>query len=130
MLVKSWLLAIPHLLIVAAFTVGGWAWRAPSDDVTTGVMTYSYAEGRTDFVPNAGLSLLGALVLVAAVILLFTGRYRRALFDLILGLNRWSYRVIVYTALMRDEYPPFRLDLGGTDPAAARRNEAVAPSTA
>ena len=129
-LVKSWLLAIPHLLIVAAFTGGGWAWHAPSDDVTTGFVTYSYAEGRTDFVPNAGLSLLGVLVLVAAVILLFTGRYRRALFDLILGLNRWSYRVTVYTALMRDEYPPFRLDLGGTDPAAARRNEVVAPSTA
>jgi len=47
-LVKSWLLAIPHLLIVAAFTGGGWTWRAPSDDVTTGFVTYSYAEGRTD----------------------------------------------------------------------------------
>ena len=33
-----------------------------------------------------------------------------------MGLNRWCYRVLAYVALMRDEYPPFRLDTGGTDP--------------
>lgn len=33
-----------------------------------------------------------------------------------MGLNRWCYRVLPYVALMRDEYPPFRLDPGGTDP--------------
>jgi len=38
------------------------------------------------------------------------------MFDLIMGLNRWCYRVLAYAALMRDEYPPFRLDNGGTDP--------------
>ena len=36
--------------------------------------------------------------------------------DLVLGLNRWCYRVLAYVGLMRDEYPPFRLDQGGTDP--------------
>ena len=32
--------------------------------------------------------------------------------DLLMGIVRWRYRVAVYVSLMRDEYPPFRLDLG------------------
>ena len=59
-----------------------------------------------------GFSLLGLLVFIAAVILLFTGFYPRPLFDLVIGINRWVYRVIVYTSLMTDQYPPFRLDQG------------------
>ena len=53
---------------------------------------------------------------IAAVILLFTGRYPRPLFDLIIGLNRWAFRVFGYVALMTDDYPPFRLDQGGRTP--------------
>ena len=49
-------------------------------------------------------------MLFAAIALLFTGRYPRGLFDLIVALNRWVFRVIAYATLMRDEYPPFTLD--------------------
>ena len=99
-LVKWWLLAIPHLLVVALLTGSGGMLRFESGDG---------AGARLD------MSLIGLLVLVAAVILLFTGKYRRDTFDLIVGLNRWVYRVSTYVLLLRDEYPPFRLDQGPTE---------------
>jgi hypothetical protein len=54
---------------------------------------------------------------VAAVVLLFTGHYPDGVYDFVLGLDRWVYRVITYVSLMRDEYPPFRLDQGPDEPA-------------
>jgi len=102
-LVKWWLLVIPHLFIVAIITGGSWGWT------TTGNSGWGPAAG-------TGISLLGILIVIAAVILLFSGRYRHGIFDLVIGLNRWVYRVIAYAALMRDEYPPFRLDQGPVDP--------------
>ena len=101
-IVKWWLLAIPHYLVLA-FLVGGgasWWWR---DGWGSGGGLWSGG-------------LLSLLVLIAAVILLFTGRYPRPLFDLIIGINRWVFRVIVYASLMSDRYPPFRLDQGGQEP--------------
>jgi hypothetical protein len=78
---------------------------------------------------GVGISLVGLLVFIAGVILLFTGRYWKDLFDLLLGLHRWIYRVLAYVSLMRDEYPPFRLDLGAVDPgdAAASSSGAGGP---
>lgn len=103
-LVKSWLLAIPHLLIIALLT--GTA------------QTWVYRDG--DWVQvGMGLSLFGLLVFIAGVILLFTGAYSRGLFDFLMGLNRWIYRVAAYVSLMRDEYPPFHLDMGPRDPGDA-----------
>jgi len=100
-LVKWWLLAIPHYLVVALFVGGGWFF------------------GRTvnEHYPMLWQGgLIGILVLVAAVVLLFTGRYPRTIFDLVLGLNRWVLRVAAYAGLMTDEYPPFRLDAGAAEP--------------
>jgi hypothetical protein len=99
-LVKWWLLAIPHYLIVGVL-IGGGSWVAWNVDGTDWAI---YG------------NLLGILVLVAVVVLLVTGRYPRGLFDLILGLNRWVLRVAGYVGLMTDEYPPFRLDMGETEP--------------
>jgi hypothetical protein len=101
-LVKWWLLAIPHYLVLGVFLGGGWAAADSAGAHTAG-----------------GGGLIGLLVLVAAIVLLFTGRYPRGVFDIVLGLNRWVLRVWAYAGLMTDEYPPFRLDLGGTDPGTA-----------
>jgi hypothetical protein len=96
-LVKWWLLAIPHYLVLGALVGSGLSgalgedWQAPG--------------------------LLSVLVLIAAVGLLFTGRYLDGVFPFVIGINRWLIRVGVYALLMTDEYPPFRLDQGGHDPA-------------
>lgn len=106
-LVKWWLLAIPHYLVVGIFAGGGayvawhserWAW-------------------------SFGGGLIGLLVLFAGVALLFTSRYPLGIFEFVLGLDRWVARVAAYAALLTDAYPPFRLDQGAEDPGGV----AVAP---
>jgi hypothetical protein len=91
-LVKWWLLAIPHYAVLSFFVGGGLS-------------------------RSGGGGLVGILVLIAAVVLLFTGRYPSTIFDLVVGMNRWVYRVAAYAGLMTDQYPPFRLDQGGQDPS-------------
>lgn len=110
-LVKSWLLAIPHLLIVAVLAGNSRVWVASDDDMAGAAARYPAGNS---------IALISLLAFIAGVILLFTGRYLWSLFDLLLGLNRWVYRVAAYVALMRDEYPPFRLDMGPVDPGEAQ----------
>jgi hypothetical protein len=92
-LVKSWLLAFPHLIIVSV--LAGVAWAAVNGQAVGG--------------------LLGLLVFIAGLILLFTKVYNLGLFNLVMGIQRWVYRVFAYTSLLRDDYPPFRLDQGPLD---------------
>lgn len=99
-LVKSWLLAFPHLVVVALFTGSA----------------YSGGGGGRGDERMSAPGLLTVLVLIALVSLLFTNRYSRGIFDFVLGLERWTYRVTAYAALMTDRYPPFRLDQGGREP--------------
>ena len=90
-LVKWWLLALPHYAVLAAF-LGTW---------NQAVVIEGFR------LPFPGL--VAVLTLVAGVVLLFTGRYPRDVFALVVGIARWTLRVIAYAALMRDDYPPFRL---------------------
>jgi Domain of unknown function (DUF4389) len=114
-LVKWWLLAIPHYLLLAVFFGGGgwFAWEGSWEG--------------DDYRGGGPPSLVVLLVLIAAVALLFTTRYPRGLFDFVLGLDRWALRVVGYAALMTDVYPPFRLDQGGEE-RIAREPEGVQPA--
>jgi hypothetical protein len=97
-LVKWWLLAIPQYLIVGIFAGG------------------------------ASGGLVSLLVCIAGIVLLFTGNYPRGVYDFVLGMNRWGLRVVAYAGLMTDRYPPFRLDMGGTEPDAPRETTGAAPA--
>ena len=79
-LVKWWLLAIPQYLIIGIF--GG----------------------------ISGGGLITLLAVIAGFFRLFGKPYPREIHNFVVGMNRWVYRVIAYALLMRDEYPPFRLE--------------------
>jgi hypothetical protein len=100
-LVKWWLLAIPHYLVLAFFLGGAWVAADQAGDQDGGW---------------GGPGLIALLAVFAGVVLLVTGRYPGAIYDFLLGMNRWVLRVAAYAGLMTDAYPPFRLDMGGHEP--------------
>ena len=115
-LLKWWIVALPHYLIVGVFAGGAWAgFNAASDN---GAWT-------------SGGGLIGLLVCIAGVVLLFTGRYPKAIFDFVMGMNRWVCRVAAYATLMTDKYPPFRMDMGGRELAPdTAGTDAISPKPA
>ena len=50
------------------------------------------------------------LAIFAGVAVLFKGKYPKSIFDFIMRMNRWTYRVVIYVSLMTDRYPPFSLE--------------------
>jgi Domain of unknown function (DUF4389) len=109
-LIKWWLLAIPHYLILIAFygSVRTWGphgghWHA-GDRWGSGLMGV------------ISVPLISVLLLIGVVALLFTARYPKGVYDFVIGINRWAVRVFAYVLLLRDEYPPFRLDMGPREP--------------
>ncbi|MFE5584500.1 DUF4389 domain-containing protein [Kitasatospora sp. NPDC056531] len=69
------------------------------------------------FLPVLALAALVAMVFTSpGVVLLCTGRYPKRQFDTLVGFDRWLIRVLAYAFLLTDEYPPLRMDRGGTEP--------------
>lgn len=101
----KWAIALPHIIIVALVLAD--IVRYPFD---------SAAASGANAQAIGAYSVLNLLVVVAGFFLLVTGRYPSSLFNFLMGISRWIYRVIAYVALMRDEYPPFRLDSGPMEP--------------
>ena len=73
-LVKWWLLAIPHYLVLALL-FGGGTWFI----LRFGAVEWTW-----------GGSVVGLLVLFAGIMLAVTGSYPRPLFDLVVGFDRWA----------------------------------------
>ncbi len=70
--IGRWLLGIPQYTIAGLFSGGGgFSWAG----------NYGYG------------GVIGALMVVVAVLLLFRDRYRQDVFDVVMGLNRWVFRV-------------------------------------
>ena len=101
----KWLLAVPHLIVVALLTADIMLYPIPALNDLAGGMQLA-----------GGYSVLNLLVVIAGFFLLITGRHPVTLFDFLMGINRWVYRLLAYVALMSDDYPPFRLDAGATEP--------------
>ena len=99
-LIGWWLAGIPQYVVAGIIASGGvdLAWQT----------SRNWSSG-------SSFGLVDLLVLYAVLALLFTGRYPKSIFSLVLGLNRWVVRVGAYAALMTSEYPPFRLDSGETE---------------
>ena len=56
------------------------------------------------------LSIVSWIILtIGYLVVIFTGKYPRALFDFMLGVGIWNYRVNCWIVGLTDKYPPFSL---------------------
>ena len=60
------------------------------------------------------LAILYIIVILVTIIawfaIIITGKYPQGMFNFVVGVERWGYRVIAYAFLLTtDRYPPFRL---------------------
>ncbi len=114
----KWFLVIPHYFVWIAFTGYGVVYDTdkvaersflnppvPIEIFTGDFDMYDLENLESTRFP--GLNPI--LILIALIALLFTGRYHKDIFRLVMGINRWGYRVSAYVFLLRDEYPHFRL---------------------
>ncbi|HWS35818.1 MAG TPA: DUF4389 domain-containing protein [Actinoplanes sp.] len=106
----AWLFAVPHMIILGV--LNGAAGRVG---------------GNGDSVTSGPLSVTVALLLIAAVALLITGRYPRGLYDVLIGVARWNLRVAAYLCLLTPRFPPLRLDQGETEPNPLPHDHVAAP---
>jgi hypothetical protein len=96
------ILAIPHLLLVGGpgWAVGGGAFGWWGDD-----NFFSWGGG------FGGSGVIGIAAFVCALVawfaILFTRSHPRGLWDFANFYMRWRVRSVAYTAMLRDEYPPF-----------------------
>jgi hypothetical protein len=65
-------------------------------------------------IPHAIILYILSFVTIVVFILsqlaiLFTGRYPRFLFDFLVGIMRWQFRVNAFLFGLTDKYPPFTL---------------------
>lgn len=90
-------LALPHLLLVGGPLAVALSWMWSSE--------------RGAGLEWGGGGVLGAVAAVCAVIawfaIVFTGRHPEGLWNLAAFYLRWRVRAVAYSALLRDEYPPF-----------------------
>jgi hypothetical protein len=94
------ILAIPHLILV-----GG-------PGLAIGFGGLGGLGGADDFWFGAGASgVIGAVAFVMAVVswfaIVFTGKQPKGLWDFASFYLRWRSKAVAYSALLRDEYPPF-----------------------
>ena len=91
------LLALPHIVLVGGPAVAVLSWTA------------SHEHGPTYEWSGGGLlgGAAGVCALIAWFAIVFTGRHPYGLWNLAAFYLRWRVRAVSYTALLRDDYPPF-----------------------